>query len=197
MSTADQLAAIPPEIRCFALVGQLLSHWAELEATLDVAIQTAFQLDQDQTARMTKIMRLRDKIRVLHGACESCIPDPDRAHYKTQLDAISKYTAHRNLALQGLFRPDDAEKADGVMFIGSAARGRHGLPIVRWSIADFEARVALLCNFGVEMRRLEAHLAQFSRLGNEALVSTALRIHDQDAQERATIIATCRSQIEN
>ena len=44
MSIADPLAATPPQIRCFALVGQFLSHWAALEATINSLIQTAFSL---------------------------------------------------------------------------------------------------------------------------------------------------------
>jgi hypothetical protein len=50
---------------------------------------------------------------------------------------------------------------------------------------------ALLDNFGREMRELVARLGHFSRLDSAALISIALRIHDQDAQERASLMAAC------
>jgi hypothetical protein len=73
MSFADQLAATPLQIRCFALVGQFLSHWAALEATINNAIQTAYQITSEQAAVLTQNMQLRDKINVLRTVCHLCV----------------------------------------------------------------------------------------------------------------------------
>jgi hypothetical protein len=188
MSIADQLAATPPQIRCFALVGQFLNQWAALEATINNAIQTAFQITSIQEVVITRNMQFRDKINVLRTVCDLCVPEPDCAHYKNRLVAISKYSAHRNMVAHDAFHVDDADGADGVMFVSAKAKGRFELPIVRWSIAEFQRRIAEIEAFDHEMERLTPHLGEFSRWRNAALISSAMTTRDRAAQENANLL---------
>src|SRR5262245_57211145 len=130
MSIADQLAATPPQIRCFALVGQFLSPWAALEAAINNAIQTALQIASVQAVVITHNMQLRDKINVLRTVCDQCVNEPDCTYYKNQLAKIARFSSHRNMVAHDAFHVDDAKNADGVMFVSAKMKGTFALPIV-------------------------------------------------------------------
>ena len=188
MSIADQLAATPPEIHCFSLVGQFLSHWAALEATINSAFQTAFGLTAIQEVVLTRNMQFRDKTNVLRTVCDLSVPEPECAHYKNRLVAIGRYAAHRNMVAHDSFHPDDAQDADGVMFVSAKAKGKFDLPIIRWSIAEFQTKVAEIDAFDKEMERLRPLLAEFSRWRDAAMVSSAMTRRDRAAQENADLL---------
>jgi hypothetical protein len=71
------------------------------------------------------------------------------------------------------FHPDDAEDADGVMFVTVKAKGTFALPIERWSITEFQTMVAKIDAFDKEIERLTPRLVEFSRWRIEALKSSA------------------------
>ena len=173
------------QIRCFALIGQFLSHWAALEATINSAIQTAFSITAIQEVVLTRNMQSRDKTNVLRTVCDLCVPEPECAHYKNRLVAIGKFAAHRNMVAHDSF----AQGADGAMFVSAKAKGKFDLPIIRWSIADFQAKVAEIDAFDKEMERLRPLLGEFSRWRNAAMISSAMTTRDREAQENANLLS--------
>ena len=133
-------------------------------------------------------MQFRDKTNVLRTVCDLCVPEPQCALYKNRLVAIGKYAANRNMVAHDSFHPDDAQGADGVMFVNAKAKGKFDLPIIRWSIADFQAKVGEIEAFDKEMESLRPLLGELSRWRNAAMISSAMTTRDREAQERANLL---------
>jgi hypothetical protein len=156
----DQLAQTPHEIRCFALVGQFLHHWAALEATLNNAIETAFGLKAIQGVVLTKNIQLRDKIHILRTITDMSVCEPDRTFYTQCLNAIAEFSAHRNMIAHDSFHPDD--QGDGVLFVVAKVKSGLKFPDTRWSVADFQRKIAEIDDFDKDMQRLTPLLEQFA-----------------------------------
>lgn len=159
------------------------------------ALQVALQITSVQAAVLTKNMQLRDKINVLRTVTDQCVPEPDCKFYKKRLDAIAEYSKHRNMIAHDSFHPDD--KGDGVHFVVVKAQNKLLFPDTRWSIADFQARVAEIDAFDGDVKKLTRYLPEFSRWRIDALISSAMTMRDREAQERANHLLLLAGELPN
>jgi hypothetical protein len=172
MPLADPLAATPPEIRTYALVGQFLFHWAGLEATLSDAVERAFGLTAIQGVVLTSNVWLEAKVRILRTVVDESLEEPDCAQYKRVLRDILKFSAHRNMMAHSSFYPDD--ESDGVLFVYPRAAGSLKLEHTRWTLREFQDKVDDIDAFNAQVEQLTPKLKVFTQWRDAATALSAI-----------------------
>ena len=116
-------AALDPETRCAALVGQFLKQWSAMEIELHEAIRVAMKLDDTMRAILCANVHLRDKIHILRTIISvSALDDTTKTYYKKKLENLGDFSLHRNMMAHDTFNPDDS--GDGVVFSPVKSKGK-------------------------------------------------------------------------
>jgi hypothetical protein len=116
---------LDPETRAFAMVGQFLQKWAEVEAGLHECIQTAFKLTPTMTHIICANLRLHDKLHILRTVVDvSDINPKGRAfRFDKLLRRVNKYSSYRNTLAHCPFHYD--KETNGVHFVSIKAKGKY------------------------------------------------------------------------
>jgi hypothetical protein len=144
--------SLDPEIRAYALVGQFLKRWSELEQCIHEAIGAALNLDETKRYILCANLQLRDKVHVLRTLVNvSNFPANVKEETDKELDAILTYTK-RNMVAHNAFEAD----GDGVAFLPVKAKKSFSRPRERWGIKEFEEEGKTIAKFAENVRRLKA-----------------------------------------
>jgi hypothetical protein len=146
--------SLDPEIRAYALVGQFLKRWSELETRIHEAIGAALGIDETRRYILCANLHLKDKIHVLQSLVhQSSFSSEVKEETNKELTAILNYTK-RNMIAHDAFDPDP--EGDGVVFLPVKARQTFSRPRERWSIAKFEEEGQTISGFSENVTRLKA-----------------------------------------
>lgn len=147
---------LDPNVRCWALVGRFLQHWALMEAALKNAVAKALGLDLIQEAILTNNLQLRDKIHILRTAVDiaSIHPGTERVRFKKILKDIGEYSPTRNMMAHDVFAPHD----DGVKFLIIKAKGSLQFPTTNWGVKEFSEAYDKLMMFTESVEELQSKL---------------------------------------
>jgi len=131
-------ASLDPETRCYALVGQLLCKFTELETCLNAAIQAAMRVHDLMRFILCANLTLQQKVAVLRATLSvSDLPTTEYDYFKSTLDMISdKIIPKRNMIAHDFFQPDAT--GNGVQFLHVKAKSNFQLPSTIWSSTDFQ-----------------------------------------------------------
>ena len=153
---SERFAKLPPDLRCVALVGQYLQLWGRLEMQINAAIAGSFDLNNIQSAIMTRNMQLRDKVNVL----KTVVGVSPKALKKELTDALNRIVSlsqsERNVIAHDSFEEDD--KGDGVRFLVVKAKGKLAMPDTRWSVRDFFEKYDSLQGLSKTIKALPVNL---------------------------------------
>jgi hypothetical protein len=156
-------AALDPETRCVALVGEFLRRWSNLETALNSALATAMQLDDTMRAILCANVQLRDKFHILRTIIDvSTMGMDEKKHWSDTLGNISNYSLHRNMMAHQTFGPDDEGK--GVRFLLVKAKGKLSQGDEVWVTDRFIDEYKTIDGFIEQLAKLQASLdkSQFS-----------------------------------
>jgi hypothetical protein len=151
--------SLDPETRCYALVGQFLSGFAELETCLNMALQAAMKLHDLVRFILCANITVREKVSILRAIVDvSNLPAEERKHFKTVLtDILEKCVPSRNMIAHESFRPDATD--EGVEFLRVKAKNGFELPSLVWTVADFRREGAIVEHMATEVARLVDKIA--------------------------------------
>jgi hypothetical protein len=154
-------SSLDPQTRCFALVGQFLHEWSNLELCIHDAIGSALKLNDLTRFIICANMQLRDKLNFLRTIVDvSKMPDSDRDHFSARLRDLAEYSFVRNMMAHDPFEPDVS--GDGVIFSAVKAKGRFSLPPVVWSVQKFQDEIAVVMKYAQDMIDLRERLRDTS-----------------------------------
>lgn len=143
--------------RAYALVGEFLHTWSEMELCLHDAIGAALRLDSLMQFILCANMQLRDKLNVLRTVVDvSDIPDGMREHFSKRLRELTDYSPVRNMMAHDPFEPNS--NGDGVIFSAVKAKGKFDLPPVEWNIKKFQDEQKIVAEYAKDLIRLRDKL---------------------------------------
>jgi hypothetical protein len=144
---------LDPEIRAYALVGQFLKQWSDLEQKIHEAIGTALGLDETRRYILCANLHLKDKINVLRTLVhQSSFESHIKETTVDELTAIQNYS-YRNMIAHNAFEPDP--NGDGVVFLPVKARSKFSRPRERWPIKRFEQEAINIADFTANITTLQ------------------------------------------
>jgi hypothetical protein len=128
---------LPPDIRCFALVGQFFHAWARMESALHGAISSALSIDVDKVKILCANIEFGNKTYILRTLVDvaSAFSKDDKQRFQKAIKELGEYAKVRNMVAHHPFEPDEATK--GVKFLVVKARGKYDLPEEKWSPDQF------------------------------------------------------------
>lgn len=151
------LNTLPPDERCWALVGKFMQGWALTEFVLHKAIAKALGLTTDQALIVGVNMAFAQKIFLCRTALNmSSVDAAQIKHFDTVLKQIARFSETRNAIAHNVFMP--MEHGTGVSFFVFKAQGKFKAPDMNWSIEDFDAADQDMIRFRSELYDLEAKL---------------------------------------
>jgi hypothetical protein len=110
--------SLDPETRSYALVGQFLKRWSQLQDEIHEAIGAALNLDETKRYILCANLQLRDKLHILRTLVNvSSLPDDAKDEADSTLADIANYTK-RNMIAHDAFEPE----GDGVVFLPVKAK---------------------------------------------------------------------------
>jgi hypothetical protein len=146
------IKSLDPETQSFALVGQFLKRWSEMEVKLHETIGAVLNLDETKRYILCANLRLQDKINILRTLVDvSTLAPPEKDQFKKQLTEISDYSHIRNMMAHVSFKPHN--NGDGVVFSAVKAKATFSVPDIIWSIEKFQ-------NEGKRIEQFTANLCQ-------------------------------------
>jgi hypothetical protein len=147
---------LDPEIRAYALIGQFLKRWSELEQQIHEAIGAALGLDETRRYILCANLQLKDKVNVLRTLVQqSSFPIDVKESTNTELAAIQNYT-HRNMIAHDAFEPDPE---GGVVFLPVKAKKQFSRPRDKWSVTKFEEEGKAIATLAEHVARLKARFS--------------------------------------
>ena len=154
------LASLDPDIRCWALIGQFLQRWAELESAMHLCIQTTFKLSPTATDIICANLRVQDKLNVLRTVV-SLVSFPSeqiRTKNASMLRRVGRVAGRRNMIAHTPFRPHHG--GTGVEFLHIEAKGTYDATGVIWTEQIFKREYDSICILQAKMASLNAVLQQ-------------------------------------
>jgi hypothetical protein len=149
---------LDPDIRAYALIGQFLKRWSELEQQIHEAIGAALGLDETRRYILCANLQLKDKVNVLRTLVQqSSFPIDVKVCTNKELTTIQNYT-HRNMIAHDSFEPDLS--GDGVVFFPVKAKKEFSRPLEKWGIEKFKEEGKAIAEIAENVARLKA---RFSR----------------------------------
>lgn len=164
--TEEDFRKLEPEMRACALVGYYLRCWGFMEASVNWAVQGAFDLDALWGAVVSRNMQLTNKLHILKTMVNLEVYQPDdKGKYQTCLDRIRALAGKdRNIVAHNAFRPD--EKGVGVEFYIVKATGKFELPDTVWTIPDVRNKTDELMGICDVLKSLRQWFERSERLAN-------------------------------
>ena len=139
------LKDLDPETRCYALVGQFLQCWSEMEFSLQKSIGDALNVEDEKLLILSANLRFRDKTNVLRTLVDVAhgFTDAEKTEKKKKLHDLAEYSSSRNMVAHDRFGPDPSET--GVRFYTVKAKGTYSVPDIVWTQKEFnEARARVV-----------------------------------------------------
>lgn len=149
-------ASLDPETRAFALVGQFLKRWSEMEAALDDCLQAAFELSPPMRRVLCANLGFRDKLNILAAACRVLgLTDPAPAKL---IDHLDRRARSRNIVAHNRFQPDPAGNGLTFVILKSRESPEKENVELRWSNKKFEEERGLIAGLEARLNDLKLRL---------------------------------------
>ena len=149
--------SLNPEIRAYALIGQFLKCWSDLEQQIHEAIGAALGLDETRRYILCANLQLKDKVNVLRTLVQqSSFPLDVKECTNKELTAILNYT-QRNMIAHDAFEPD--LRGDGVVFFPVKAKKESSRPRDIWSIDKFKEEREAIAEMAENVALLKARFS--------------------------------------
>jgi hypothetical protein len=148
---------LDPETRAYALIGQFLKRWSDLEQQIHEAIGTALGLDETRRYILCANLQLKDKVHVLRTLVQQSSFSPDvKESASKELTTILNYT-HRNMIAHEAFElsPD----GDGVVFLPIKAKKDFSRPREPWNVNKFQEEGKTIATLAENVTRLKARFS--------------------------------------
>ncbi len=146
--------SLSPEIRAYALIGQFLKCWSDLEQQIHEAIGAALGLDETRRYILCANLQLKDKVNVLRTLVQqSSFPLDVKECINKELTAILDYP-YRNMIAHDAFGPDLS--GDGVVFLPVKAKKEFSRLRDIWSIDKFKKEMEAIAERAENVARLKA-----------------------------------------
>jgi hypothetical protein len=128
--------SLDPETRAYALIGQFLKRWSDLEQQIHEAIGAALRLDETRRYILCANLQLKDKVNVLRTLVQQSSFPPDvKESTNKELTTILDYP-NRNMIAHEAF--EHAPDGDGVVFLPVKAKKEFSRPRDQWSVDKFQ-----------------------------------------------------------
>lgn len=143
----DEFRALVPHIRCFALVGQFLQHWALMEQAIHTAIGNALGVELIKLQILVANISFRDKTNIVLTLVDVSphLNSVEKTEYQKALRSIADYSPNRNMVAHDHFQPSSI--SDGVGFSIVKAKGKFSTPSIDWDISKFEQEYEKLISY--------------------------------------------------
>jgi hypothetical protein len=153
-------ASLDQDTRCWALIGQFLQRWAELESAMHLCIQTTFKLSPTARDIICANLRVQDKLNVLRTAVSLASFPSEQIATKnaSMLRRVGRFAGRRNMIAHTPFRPH--HDGAGVEFLHVEAKGTYDATGVIWTEQTFKREYDSICVLQAKMTSLNALLKQ-------------------------------------
>jgi hypothetical protein len=130
----------------FALVGEFLHHWSQMEQTLHVCVSAGTKLDALMNTVMCANLTIREKLNIVRTLVDiSSIEDGLKADFKKLLRDVGDYSTMRNMLVHDPFMI--GEDAPAVYFMTVKAKGSFDTPGVLFDEGKFRAEYRTIKEF--------------------------------------------------
>ncbi|WP_368506918.1 hypothetical protein [Bradyrhizobium lupini] len=130
----------------FALVGEFLHRWSQMEQTLHLCVSAGTKLDALMNTVVCANLTIREKLNIVRTLVDiSSIEDALKADFKKLLRDIGDYSTVRNMLVHDPFMI--GEDAPAVYFMTVKAKGSFDTPGVLFDEASFRAEYRKIKQF--------------------------------------------------
>src|SRR6266403_3842070 len=130
----------------FALVGEFLHRWSQMEQMLHLCISAGTKLDAVMNTVICANLTIREKLNIIRTLVDiSSIEDGSKADFKKLLRDIGDYSTVRNMLVHDPFMI--GEDAPAVYFMTVRAKGSFDTPSVLFDEARFRAEYRKIKQF--------------------------------------------------
>jgi hypothetical protein len=171
----------PNRRTAYALIGEFLHLWNDMELCLDDALGAALRLQPAMTFILGFHLDTAKKIFILRCANRlSDVDGPKREKFEKTLNSLSDYLTTRNMIAHTGFQPVQVGKKIGVEFFQVQARGKFKLPDPKWTKSDFQQAYEKIDKFAAGSVALRDHLkhAKFQEVGSRLITIVGLPTSD-------------------
>ena len=155
--TMIDFKSLEPEIQAYALIGQFLKRWSDLEQQIHEAIGAALGLDETRRYILCANLQLKDKVNVLRTLVQQSSFSLDvKESTNKELGTIVNYR-NRNMIAHEAFEP--ASDGDGVVFLPVKAKKDFSRPRDQWSVDKFQEEGKTIAALAENVARLKTRFS--------------------------------------
>ncbi|MBY5338523.1 hypothetical protein HFO99_32260 [Rhizobium leguminosarum] len=154
----EDLLALNPDMRAFALVGAFMGFFALMESGINEALGEVLEAKGAKAAIITRNMTFNDKIKTLRTLVHYFITDEQKAAEFDELARrAKKFGEMRNIVAHTAFR--GSSKSDGVEFFTMEASSKLRFPETDWSIDEFLKHIDTINAIDDGLRSIESRMS--------------------------------------
>ncbi|UVC08657.1 hypothetical protein IHQ71_26605 [Rhizobium sp. TH2] len=153
----ENLAAMDPDLRAFALVGAFMGFFALLEQGINQTIGEVLEVDGAARTIVTRNMTFDDKVKTLRALVAALLIDKDAAKNFDDLALRARKASEtRNVVAHTAFRR--SPKTDGVEFFAITATKSLKFPDMDWPVEEFLRQIEEINDIDNQLRSMESKM---------------------------------------